>query len=563
VDTGGAALSTFGRRWDGAGVGTIALLTLPALFLAVFMGYPLQGILRESFFGEAAHGGLRPLWQDSFYLERLWFTAWQATVSTLLTIAIALPCAYVLARYEFAGKPLLLAVATVPFVLPAIVVAVAFTALLGPSGLANDLTQRAFNLDQPPIRLMNTIWIILLAHVFYNFAVAARIIAAYWANLDPRYGEAAEMLGAGRLERFVRITLPLLRAPILAAASLVFLFTFTSFGVILILGGPRFGTLETEIYRETVFLFRLPVAGALAVVQLAFTFAILVIYTRAQRTRASGGFRRQRQRRWQRRDVALVAGVSAFMLAVVLLPLGALVERSFHGPGGYTLDFYRSLDDNPRGQVLFVAPLEAIRNSVGFAVLTLALALPLGTFVAYGSLRARRLGFLVEPLFLLPLGVSAVTLGLGFIVTLDRPPLDIRAAWYLPVIAHTLIAYPFVARTVASQLRGIDPRLREAARTLGAGPLRVFLEVDLPQMWRGLAVGAVFAFAISMGEFGATLLIARPEWPTIPVAIFRYLGQPGALNYGQALAMSTILMAVTAAGFFLLERLRFRELGTF
>ncbi len=556
MDESRAALRP-GPRW-GAGL----LLLPPALFLGVFLVYPLQGILRESFFGEFG-GSLKPLFDDRYYLERAWFTTWQAAVSTLLTLGLALPCAGVLARYEFSGKPLLLAIATVPFVLPTVVVAVAFTALLGPRGVANDALRSLPGIDGTPIRLEHSIWMILVAHVFYNFAVAARIIAAYWARLDPRLGDAAAMLGAGRLEAFWRVTLPLLRAPILAAASLVFLFSFTSFGVILILGGPRYGTIETEIYRETVDLFRLRVAGALALAQLVVTFLVLWLYTRSQRQALPAGLQRPRSRRWTRADRLLVGSVVLALLLMTLLPLGALVERSLHGSGGYTLDFYRSLDDNPRGQALFVAPIEAVRNSVVYALLTLALALPLGLLVAYGTGAGRGRGAWLEAGLLLPLGVSAITLGLGFLITLDERPLALRESRWLPVAAHTLVAYPFVVRAVGSQLRGLDPRLRDAARVLGAGPIRVFLEVDLPLIWRGLAVGAVFAFAISMGEFGATLLIARPDWPTIPVAIFRYLGQPGALNYGQALAMATILMAVTAAGFFILERLRFRELGTF
>jgi thiamine transport system permease protein len=251
------------------------------------------------------------------------------------------------------------------------------------------------------------------------------------------------------------------------------------------------------------------------------------------------------------------------MLLATLVPLGALVERSFHGPSGYTFAFYRSLGENTRNSAVFVTPLAAIGHSLGFAALTLVFSVPLGTLAAYGSVRMRRHGAWMEALMLVPLGVSAVTLGLGFIVTLDHPPLDLRGTWLLLVIAHTLAAYPFVTRTVGVQLRGMDPHLREAARLLGANWLRVFIEIDLPLVWRSIAVGAVFAFAVSMGEFGATLLIARPEWATIPIAIFRSLGRPGAANYGQALAMSTILMAVTTAGFVLIDRLRYRDIGTF
>jgi thiamine transport system permease protein len=232
VDTGRPPVASGLRHgWPGqfpTRLVTLALLALPLLFLALFLAYPLQGIVRESFFREGSSlSDLRPLVRDSYFLEGAWFTLWQAAVSTLLTLVLALPCAYVIARYDFPAKSLVLAVITVPFVLPTIVVAVAFTALLGPQGVLNELLQRGFGFNQPPIRLVNTVWIILMAHVFYNFAVASRIIAAAWAGLDERLEEASAVLGAGRSETFLLVTLPLLRPAILAAASLVFLFRLT------------------------------------------------------------------------------------------------------------------------------------------------------------------------------------------------------------------------------------------------------------------------------------------------------------------------------------------------
>ncbi|MGH2633386.1 MAG: ABC transporter permease, partial [Tepidiformaceae bacterium] len=264
---------------------------------------------------------------------------------------------------------------------------------------------------------------------------------------------------------------------------------------------------------------------------------------------------RRRGERWFTGAVVVVA------LLLVLVPVGALVERSLHGADGYTLAFYRALGQNSSGSAIFTTPRAAVEHSLGFAFLTLLLSLPIGTLAAYGSLRFRRYGAWVEALLLVPLGVSAITLALGFIVTLDSPPLDLRASWWLVVIAHTLAAYPFVTRAVGVPLRTMDPHLREAARTLGAGPLRVFVAIDLPLIWRSIVVGGVFALATSMGEFGATLLIARPEWTTLPVAIYRYFGRPGSVNYGEGLAMSVVLMAVTAAGFLVIDRLRIRGLA--
>jgi thiamine transport system permease protein len=541
-----------------------ALLAVPVAFLVLFAVYPVEGIVRQSFFREgSSFDDLRPLWADSYYLERAWFSLWQAAASTALTLALALPYAWLVARTEFRGKGLVLAVTTVPFVLPAIVVAVAFSALLGPQGAANNALEAVFRLESPPIRLQNTIWIILLAHVFYNFAIAGRIIGASWARLDSRLEEAAAVLGEGPAMRFARVTLPLLRPAILAAASLVFLFCFTSFGVVLILGGTQYSTIETEIYRETTSLFRLPIAATLALLQMVFTFAVMAVYTSLQRGERTTGAAGAPPSSRSKRQGAVIFGVATVLVLFAVAPLAALVERSLHTPAGYSLTFYRDLWTTGRQQVLFIDPIAAIGHSLGFAALATALAVPLGTLGAYGVVRLRRGSALAEAALLVPLGVSAVTLGLGFLVTFDEPPINLRGSWWIIVFAHTLAGYPFVVRTVGVQLRALDERLREAARTLGAGPARIFLAVDLPLIWRSVAVGAVFAFAVSMGEFGATLLLTRPEWATIPVAVFRLIGRPGAANYGQAVAMSVILMAVTTAGFLIIDRLRFREIGTF
>src|SRR4029453_7517974 len=131
----------------------------------------------------------------------------------------------------------------------------------------------------------------------------------------------------------------------------------------------------------------------------------------------------------------------------------------------------------------------------------------------------------LDLLLMLPLGTSAVTIGFGFLITLDEPPLDLRASWIIVPIAHALVAVPFVVRILVPVLRSIDDRLREAAAVLGAPPVRVWREIDVPIIRRGLLVAAGFAFAISLGELGARFFIVRPDRPTMPVAIYRYLSQ--------------------------------------
>lgn len=576
-------------------------LGLPLVFIGAFFFYPLVNIFRLSLNTAVFAQLLRPT-----YLEILWFTFWQATLSTLLTLLAGLPVAYVFTHFEFPAKNLLRALTTIPFVMPTVVVATAFRTLLGVNGPVNGILTAVFHLSSPPIRLEQTLTLILLAHVFYNLTVVVRLVGGFWANLNPRLGEAAHALGASGWQVWWRVTLPLLRPPLLSAALLIFLFTFTSFGVILILGGPGFSTIETEIYRQYVTFLKPDVAAALSLVQIAFTFVLMAIYSGWQRkTAVSLDFRPQQLNVHPPRTTLqklFTAVVITTVFLFLLAPLLALIWRSLaDSNGNFTLAYYQALPELRRGSVLFVPPLTAVRNSLLYALATVGLAGFLGVITAvlltrrfsvlstqYPVLRkqysvnseqypisnlqspiplihASRFTFhasrWLEPIFMLPLGASAVTLGFGYVVTYQW----LRTSPLLVLIAHTLVAWPFVVRSLLPVLQGIKPNLREVAASLGASPWRVWREVDLPFMGRALLVSAVFAFTISMGEFGATSFIVRPNsgYLTLPIAIERYLGQPGALNFGQAVAMSTILMVVCAVGFIAIERFRYADIGEF
>ena len=241
-------------------------------------------------------------------------------------------------------------------------------------------------------------------------------------------------------------------------------------------------------------------------------------------------------------------------------PLSILVVRSFDDIAS-PFTFYRALSAG--SSTAAVSPLEAIGNSLWIASVATIVAVVIGlsaaVVVAYTTGRAARS---FDVLLMLPLGTSAVTIGFGMLIALDWP-IDLRANVLLIPLAHALVAIPFVVRLSVPVMRSVRPQLREAAATLGASPGRVWREVDLPIVARALAVSAGFAFAISLGEFGATSFIARPDTPTLPIAIFRLLGRPGSLNFGQAMAMSTILMAVTALVVLAVDRLRVRDVGDF
>ena len=547
----------------------------------MFYFYPLGSILALSL-GRGDQGPFQPflnVFADPSLRGVLGFTLWQALLSTLLTLALGLPAAFLLARYRFRGKAFLRALSGVPFVLPTLVVAAAFNALLGPRGWLNLILMQLFALDSPPIHFVNTFTAILVAHIFYNTTIVLRLVGDFWARLSPRIEQAARTLGANVWQTFSRVTLPIISPALAAAALLVFIFDFTSFGVILVLGGPRFATLETEIYYQTVALFDLPTAAVLALVQLAFTLILTITYTRLsarlsrpaelRAPRAAAGPFPSRRARW------VGEGFLALLLVFFAAPLGSLAARSVTrlegergqrgAQSGLTVDFYRALVENERRDLFFAPPFEAIRTSLIYALSTVGLALLIGLPASWALARhnGQSLSRLLDPLFMLPLGTSAVTLGLGFIIALDSPPLNLRASPLLVPLAHTLVALPFVLRSLTPSLRSIRPRLRQAAAVLGATPGQVMRYIDLPLVGRALLVAAMFAFAISIGEFGATAMIARPQYPTIPVLIFRLLSQPGSLTYGQAMALSTILMVVTGGGMLLIERMRIAELGEF
>jgi thiamine transport system permease protein len=373
-----------------------------------------------------------------------------------------------------------------------------------------------------------------------------RIVGGAWSSVDSRSEEAAAVLGAGALRRAREVTLPRLAPALSAAAALTFLFCFTSFGVVLILGGPGRATVETEIYNRAARLFDLQAAAALSILQLLAVALVLTVASILEARAGTAGSLADEGdvlRRPAGRSRIAVVAILAAGAVVLVAPLAVLVRHSL---GSWHLLF----EETP---ALLVEPWEAAVFSIAFAGVASALALAVGGIAAFTL--ARRQPGVLDGIVLLPLGASAVMLGFGFIITFDEAPLDFRSSWWLVPVAQSLVAAPFVVRIVTPALRSIDPRLREAAATLGASPGRIWREVDLPLVSRAFGVAAGFAFAIALGEFGATVFVARAEQPTLPVAIFRFLGRPGAESQGTAAALTVVLAAITVCAALAAERL--------
>ena len=512
--------------------GLALIVLVPLGFLAVFFVWPVAAILRLGL----REGGVL----DTLGTAEVWrlvgFTVAQAAGATAVAVLAGLPVAFLLARTNLRGRGLVRVIILVPFVLPSVVVGLAFRAMLPDGG----------------------VWAIVLANAFFNVAVVARTVAGLWTHLDRRAEDAARALGASRLRTFTSVTLPALAPAIGSAAAVVFLFCATSFGVVLILGGARLKTLETEIYLRTVELLDLSGAAALSLLQLGAVVAALSIGAVARRRRETALALRGTAES-ARRPVGGEWAVVALAVAVVVLllvPVASLVVRSLDGG----LAGYRALTGFGYEGSLQISGLDAARNSLAAATDATLLAVTLGTMasVVLVSLARNRVRYVevIDTAFMLPLGVSAVTVGFGYLITLDLLPGDLRTSAALVPLAQALVVTPLVIRIMLPVLRSIDERLRQAAASLGAGPWRVWREVDVPMAGRSLLTAAAFGYVVALGEFGATSFLARPDTATLPVAIARLISRPGELNSQMAYAACTLLVVVTVAVVAVVEAVR-------
>jgi len=515
-------------------------IALAALVLGI--GVPWWALLREA--GDV--DGWRVLLQARVW-ERLGWSAWQALLSTLLALTLGLPAALTFALVRVPAARLWRAVFTVPFVMPSVVAGLAVLAWFGPRGLSG-------------WDLRDTLAIVLIAHAVYNVGVVVRVVGGALEALAPRLQEAAATLGASGIRRLLRVTLPLAAPAALSAATLVFLFCFTSFGVLLVLApAPAFATLEVDIYRAVARRADVTEAAALATLQLVVVMLATVAYTTLQR-RVSASLPRAATPAPPARTFAGRAAVAMTLTiaaTVTLLPPAALVWQALW-PAGVGLPDLSAFARLARpSDVIGLTDLgSALRNSLWVALTSTLIALSVGAAAAYAITRA---GWRwLDALTLLPLATSAVTLGLG--VLLAYP--DVAAAPAALPIAHALLAFPFVVRSLLPAWRALEAGQAQAAASLGASPWRTLVRVELPQLRPAALTAAGFAAAVSLGEFGAALVLRRPETATLPVALFERLGRPGAARYAEALAIAVLLLALTALVVMIAETIARRRGGS-
>ncbi len=534
-------------------------LVVPVLFLIIFFYFPLFNITKTAFVSHSRFtlSNFLQIFKSAYTLKVLSFTFKEAFISALFTLLIGFPGAYIISHYNFKGKAFFVSLTTVPFVLPSVLVALGFIILFGNNGIVNHLLMYLFHLPHP-LHLLYSFTGIILVHAFYNFPIVVRIIGADWEGLSDEYKFAAESLGANSLTVFFRVTVPLLLPAIIASFSLVFIFCFLSFVIILTIGGARFATIEVSIYTYYNMFSDFKMGSALALFQAIFSLLFMYIYlwsgNMIKKSALRRGIAKKQNIALNKRTLSLSVIYFSFITLLIIAPIAVILISAFTGPlsNNFTLSNFAALFSNKYTYITGVSPIRTIINSFTFAGLTVLFSTIFALFVAYG-LKGKFAGkniFLT--LFMLPLAVSPITIALSYIISFQGA-FNLINYWIVIPIAHTLIALPFAVRTMLPMIETTPVSYIFAAESLGLNRARTFFTVDLNLIRPALIVSAIFSFAISMGEFGATYMLCKSSSTTMPVALYRFLS---GRHFGIASAMGTLLAVVSFTAFIFIDKLK-------
>jgi len=505
------------------------LWAIPLIFIGVTFYLPVVTVLNLGFgshlTGSNQEMGIWPV---------LWFTIWQALLSTLLCLVIGIPAAYILYRRSFPGANFLRSIITVPFMLPSLIVAMMIIEMARPFGGFNPVSA------------------IILANVLSNFAVVVRTVGSQWATISPSLEEEAELSGAGRISTTFKVILPHLAGAIRSSSAIIVLYCASSYGIVLSLGGGQINTLETALSISVLQRLDLQHGAALALLQIIFTATAYWVSRIGGTNPLSFDAQVGKSKPLDSRD--LPAAVLTFLMIafLVILPLSLVLIRAFiSSDGSISLANFALLDSRGYRDLLNVTFVQAAWNSSRNLVISTFLAMLIGGISSYllaeRSRRKIRMGVLLDGLFLMPIGVSAVVLGLGYLITFSGEFAVISSSWLVVPIVQSVLAIPLVIRILYPAFSSIDEAPREQARTDGAKQFQVFQYIDLALIRPAVKTAIVFSALVSLGEFGVASLLSYGDQSTVPMLLYQLIARPGNQNYEMALAVAALLTGITTA----------------
>ena len=500
------------------------LAIAPIFFIFAFIVAPVLNIFVSSLQFESLN-----LLRTEAIRNVVWFTTWQSLMSTALALTVALPLAFLTANFKFKAQRLTTSLISMPFILPSIVVGVAFLQIL-------------------PNNFHRTAFALILAHVYFNFGFASRLISARWLQIHPHLDDAARTLGASPLKLFRTLTLPLLSKAITNAALIMFTLCFTSYGVVRVLGGPSRSTLETEIYFRAMQLGDVSGAMLLSALQLVIIALLFVVTTKVSSKNFEQSARPtiSRQKSLQTcKQKVIAATIISIATLFAIVPVLAIALKSINTNSRFTTTAWRTVFTSPE-----IA--QSITKTLIYAVISMSLATLLGLLSACSVAYNNKFHF-IPGLTTLPIVISAVSIGLGIIITFDTQPFDWRGAQLMLPLAHTLVALPLVMRIISPVLQAIPDSLRQASSVLGASPCQTWLNIDFKIIRRAAISAAAISATVSIGEFGASSFLARRGAETLPVMISRLLSRPGDSLQSQAFALATLLVMLSLVIIFVID----------
>jgi len=530
------------------------LILIPLIFIVIFLYYPVFNLAKNAFFDKNGFtlDYFRKVFTEPYNFRIFTFTVKEAFISALFTLIIGFPGAYIVSHYNFPGKKLIMSFSTIPFVLPSVLVSLGFIILFGRSGVINNFFSQIFQ-KEVDLHLIYSFSGIILVHSFYNFPVVVRIIGSSWEGISEDYIKAAKSLGASNLRVFFTVTLPMIVPSIVSSFSLVFIFCFLSFAIILILGGVQFATIEVAIYMYYNTFSDFRTGSALAIIQVLILLFFVFLYIKAENFFNKGFLKRGfiNYRKWGKLSITFSSLYLIVIVALIFAPISVVVVNAFLDPysKNLTVNNISALFLGKFSYVTSISTAKIVVNSLFFAIATVLLSVTLALIGSYFIKKRPKSKVYLLSIFMGALVISPLTIALSYALTFQRL-INSEINGLFIILSHTIVAFPFVLRAILPVVESTSDTFVLAARSLGMKRLEAFLHVDLNLLKLPLISSSIFAFAISMGEFGATVMLYQVKNTTIPIALYRFLS---GRHFGIAAAFGALLLVISLIAFFAID----------
>jgi iron(III) transport system permease protein len=535
-------------------------------FLGVFILYPLTRIFYDAVTNEAGQftlGNFQEFFTDSFYLRSFWRSMVLGVAAVLTTSVIGIAVAFLIVRYDFPYRKTFSYLTMLPMILPPLVGVLGFVFILGRAGTVNILLMDWFEMKQP-INFMYGMHGVLLVETVHLFPLMTLSILDALAKVDPSLEEAAQGVGATGWKRFWTITLPLTTPGYISGALLVFIWTFADFITPLVVGVQDL--LAPQAYLNIMQfvdrrIFRMGIVISALLVVLAILFVIAAREYVAIKDYSSLAYSKVERRRLGPFKRWLAVGMLTLLMIVCVIPqVGVVFAAVGRGwaltpfPVNYTMEFF---------QAVSIETPKFIINSFLYAGLALILCLIIGVPMAWIMTRTTAPGRnTMDALTTLILAIPGTAIGIAYIRAFNFPlpfiDAPLTGMWVILPLVLAVRRLPYTVRGSYSSLLLVHPSMEEAAANVGATRLRTFWDITVPLVWKGILVGALFSFIMSIQEASATIFLTLGGWEMIPFGIFTFYI---AGSHSQAAALGVILIAVCALSLLVVNRIAGTRVG--